>query len=214
MSSFTSELVAIPLPDGRRWRLAKGFTYHVGSKYSRDIIRVPAGFITDFASVPRIFWSLISSWGKHGKAAVVHDWLYRSGMRSRKKADEIFLEGMLVLGVNKIKAYIMYWAVRLFGGPAYNPPENLCPYVHTRWRKIMGKIIKYEHHGGRVYVDEDDKGKHREHCLCWRCARFNPGLPELNCPTANLVYAVCLECGVVLPVWECAFFEYKGGNKK
>ena len=48
MSSFTDPLIVSPLPDGRKWKLVDGFTYHVGSEQSPDIIHVPAGFITDF----------------------------------------------------------------------------------------------------------------------------------------------------------------------
>lgn len=36
----------------------------------------------------------------------------------------------------------------------------------------MGKIVEYEHHGTMVSVDEDFKGKHRDACLCYRCANF------------------------------------------
>jgi hypothetical protein len=68
------------------------------------------------------------------------------------------------------------------------------------------KIIGYEHHGVNVSVREDLKGKHREHCLCYRCRKFNPGKPETNCPIANLLYAVCLAQNVVTPVWECSQF--------
>ena len=32
--------------------------------------------MTDFASVPPVFRSLVSNWGKHGNAAVLHDYLY------------------------------------------------------------------------------------------------------------------------------------------
>ena len=77
MSSFTSRLEVTPLDDGRRWRLIRSFRYHVHTRYSGTIITVPAGFITDFASSPRIFWPIVSPWGKWGKAAIVHDLLYQ-----------------------------------------------------------------------------------------------------------------------------------------
>ena len=73
----------------------------------------------------------------------------------------------------------------------------------------MGQIIQYVHHGATVCVDEELKGKHRSHCLCFRCKRFNPGVPETNCSTANLLYAVCIRCDVVTPVYECPLFEEK-----
>jgi hypothetical protein len=70
----------------------------------------------------------------------------------------------------------------------------------------MAKFEQYEHHGSLVWVNKELKGKHREHCLCFSCANFNPGKPETNCPIANLNYAVCLAEGMVLPVYECPKF--------
>lgn len=57
--------------------------------------------------------------GNHTKAAVLHDYLYGQGVRPRKQCDEIFLEAMESLGVSKTRRYVMYWAVRAFGGKAY-----------------------------------------------------------------------------------------------
>lgn len=31
----------------------------------------------------------------------------------------------------------------------------------------------YNHHGVDVWVRSDLQGKHREHCLCFRCSRLN-----------------------------------------
>ena len=115
MSEFTTLLLVSPLPDGRRWIIMREFRYYVGHEGSDDIIVVPVGFITDFASVPRPFWAVIPRWGKHGNAAVVHDFLYQEQRRTRREADDIFLEGMTVLNVRKSTRLVMYWAVRLFG---------------------------------------------------------------------------------------------------
>lgn len=71
----------------------------------------------------------------------------------------------------------------------------------------MGDIIRYEHHGAEVCVDEDLKGKHRSHCLCFRCAKFCPENREKSCPRANLLYAYCVAFDMVTPVYECPEFE-------
>ena len=115
MSSFTSPLIVSPMPDGRRWKLHIPFKYHVGSKYSKNVITIPKGFITDFASVPWMLWSWLPSWGKYGKAAVVHDYLYQHHQVSRGMSDLIFYEAMLVGDTRKWKARLMYFGVRLFG---------------------------------------------------------------------------------------------------
>lgn len=131
MSSFTTRLIVTPLADGKRWRLAVPFEYHVGAEESGDVITVPRGFTTDFASVPRPFWSLFPPWGTYGKAAVLHDYLYViQGVRgsteqlfhrtrSRAECDGIFLEAMKVLGVNIVTRTALWSAVRTWGWIAW-----------------------------------------------------------------------------------------------
>lgn len=115
MSSFTTPLIVRHL-DGQRWRLMESFKYAVGDEYSEEIIRVPRGFITDFASIPRLFWTIIGHpTGKYGKAAVIHDYCYFRKLYSRKRSDEIFYEAMKVLKVPFVKRWLMYHAVRMFG---------------------------------------------------------------------------------------------------
>lgn len=42
-----------------------------------DTFIVPAGFRTDFATVPRVLRSVVESYGAYTRAAVLHDWLLR-----------------------------------------------------------------------------------------------------------------------------------------
>jgi len=118
MSSFTSPLVVEFLGEGK-WRLRHAFAYQLEG--SDKVVKVPVGFVTDFASIPKIFWSILSPYGKYGKAAVVHDWLYHHNKEyDRKQADNIFKEAMKVLKVNWLTRGIVYNAVRWFGGSAWN----------------------------------------------------------------------------------------------
>jgi len=66
-------------------------------------------------------------------------------------------------------------------------------------------IEKYEHHGTLVSVDSDLKGKHRDHCLCYKCENFKPNSLE-NCMIAQDVFDNCTAYGIVTPVWECPKF--------
>lgn len=83
------------------------------------MIIVPRGFQTDLASVPRlpVLWLLAG--GSANSAAVVHDYLYRSKMVSRAIADDIFFEIMEATGVPLWRCWLMFGAVRVFGGNAY-----------------------------------------------------------------------------------------------
>lgn len=69
----------------------------------------------------------------------------------------------------------------------------------------MGKIIQYTHHNWRVSVDEDLKGKHREHCLCFRCDLFAPNQHH-NCAIAQGIFHICQKHGLTLPVRECPYY--------
>jgi hypothetical protein len=119
MSSFTENLIVSPLPDGKQWVTRREFYYDVGDKDSGDRICVPIGFVTDFASIPRFLWWLFPKWGKYGNASVIHDYLYSTRLRSRREADAIFYEGMIVLQTPRWQARLIYLAVRWFGWIAY-----------------------------------------------------------------------------------------------
>ncbi len=119
MSRVTESLVVTPLSDGKTWIILSEFGYEVGEEGSGDHISVPIGTHTDFASIPRSLWAVFPRWGKYGNAAVIHDWMYWNQSRSRKEADDIFLEGMEVLEVPTWKRKAIYRAVRWFGGFAW-----------------------------------------------------------------------------------------------
>lgn len=79
------------------------------------VVTVPAGFKTDFASVPRLFWSWIPRTGRYNHAALVHDFLYRTQPQgwTRRMADEVFLDLMREDGVSALRARLMHRAVRV-----------------------------------------------------------------------------------------------------
>src|SRR5262249_18421752 len=52
-------------------------------------VHVPIGFVTDFASIPRMFWSALRPDGLYAYAAVVHDYLYWEQYLSRETSDQI-----------------------------------------------------------------------------------------------------------------------------
>lgn len=99
----------------RNWILVEDLVY----RGNKDKFVIHGGFVTDFASVPRIFWSLISPWGRQLKAAIVHDYLYTTGVVSRKDADGLFYRMMKELGVGWMKRQAIYRSVRIFGSKYY-----------------------------------------------------------------------------------------------
>ena len=103
-----------PLDIGKKpeeWILTENCTYQ--SDLWKPIITVESGFVTDLASIPRIFRFLIIKNGRHRPAAIVHDHLCRLKLDfSRVLADKIFLEAMKVCKVPRIRRRLMYWAVR------------------------------------------------------------------------------------------------------
>lgn len=94
-------------------------TYYVGELGSSLSMTVEAGYLTDLASVPVVFRGLFAPDGPWAQAAVVHDYLYREGLVSRKMSDLILFEAMGVLEVPLWQRWAIYLAVRVGGGRAY-----------------------------------------------------------------------------------------------
>lgn len=81
---------------------------------------VPPGFETDLASIPRILHAMIPVNGRHRAAAILHDWLYETQLRSRAESDRLFLEAMADSGVRWTQRQVMYAGVRLGGWIAWS----------------------------------------------------------------------------------------------
>jgi hypothetical protein len=92
-------------------------------RFSLGGIHVPAGFITDLDSVPRIpiFYTIFK--GRTTDEAVIHDYLYSIGFE-RKAADEIFLQLMDRGRVRRRYRLPIYWAVRLLGWIRYRKKSS------------------------------------------------------------------------------------------
>jgi hypothetical protein len=123
MSKFTTPVI-LEKPGYCKWRVYESFEFYLQDDNS-DVIKVPAGVVTDLASVPRIFWTFLPPDGRYAKAAIIHDYMYDNALWTKKEADLIFLDGMRVLGVPKWKRTVMYHAVRMFGKGRYAQNRTL-----------------------------------------------------------------------------------------
>lgn len=112
MGYFNDTVTLQPLPDGHNWKVVDPVIY---VDDAREVIAVPAGFTTDLASVPRLFWAIIPPFGKYDGAAIVHDYLYSTQIYTRAKSDGILLEAMKAEGVSAFERWVIYSAVRSFG---------------------------------------------------------------------------------------------------
>lgn len=112
----TGMLVTAVLPDGIHEILLRDFTV----AWKNHVLFIPRGFVTDYASVPRFFQRLIPQRGKYSPAAVIHDFLYWTGIYSRAESDKIaFLELSRRLGVGFLDRVILYLGVRIGGWVAW-----------------------------------------------------------------------------------------------
>lgn len=101
------------------WTLVEPLRY---SANSGQIFEVPAGFKTDFASVPRILLIFDAFGDRANLAATLHDWLYAKNpttgehpVPSRDVADSLIREAALAQGCDQVVADVLYAGVRAGG---------------------------------------------------------------------------------------------------
>lgn len=117
MSSFTKLVVEVI--DGEMFSVSQDFSFYRESDVE-TIYTVPAGFKTNFASVPRLLQIFFKKKDVYSAASVLHDYLYTAKIVSKEDADMMLKEGMLVLGSSKVSAYLFWLAVHLFGKAAWD----------------------------------------------------------------------------------------------
>lgn len=102
------------LPEIGKWKLTRPLIYF----HNTGAIVVPAGFVCDEDSVPRvpIVYALFK--GRAVQSAWVHDYLYRI-QAGKAAADRIFLDAMKDEGLPAYVRYPIYWAVVYCGDSSY-----------------------------------------------------------------------------------------------
>ena len=88
------------------------------------VITVPTGFLTDGASVPRVFWNIFDPFGPFFPAGIIHDFLYSRASDhhfdcDRATADRLFKEAMFNSGIGWVTRETIYRAVRIGGWRSY-----------------------------------------------------------------------------------------------
>lgn len=111
----------------RKFTLDSDFVYQDNEKDIR--VTVPAGFTTDFSSVPGAFWAYFAPW-EHPEAGLIHDWLYKAPERfqsatlkpplDRGQCDDIFRRILHLKGVRWGKRQALWLALKIGGGRAWD----------------------------------------------------------------------------------------------
>lgn len=99
---------------GRGKYVTVGPTAYVGAD---DVITIGAGFETDLATVPRLFWALLPPQGAYESAAVLHDFgcvslAEGTCLLSSRDVDGLFRRVMRESGVGLITRWVMWTGVR------------------------------------------------------------------------------------------------------
>lgn len=110
--------VAIEQIDAKQWRVVEPLRWVSGNG---DVVEVPSGSTTDFASTPRPLVWLKPRTGRHTAASVIHDYLWRvecpAGRMTYRTADRIFRDVMRDAEVPLLRRWVGWAAVRLAAIP-------------------------------------------------------------------------------------------------
>lgn len=105
------------------WVVLDDFSFITALNGQPVCVFIPAGYLTDGASVPVGLRGIIPPWGVYGAAVVVHDYLceYLTVLRNdtplaitRKQCDEIFKVAMIAINVPKFQVNLIYGGVSLY----------------------------------------------------------------------------------------------------
>lgn len=98
--------------DFRRWSIQTALIY----RGKTDTWKVPRGFVTDFASVPRFAVWLVPVTGRYTKASILHDWFccygIQAGLITARDTDGVFRRIMREDGVPFVLRWLVWTGVR------------------------------------------------------------------------------------------------------
>jgi hypothetical protein len=126
-----------PFADQTKWLLIRPFQYQILD--TKFVIDVPAGFVTDFASIPRQLWALASPHGFYSRASIIHDFLYWDQRCTREQADRIMLIAMQESAVSFAERQAIYAGVRAGGQSSWD--DNATARAQGMLRTVPAQMI-------------------------------------------------------------------------
>lgn len=122
------------------WEYAEPWAVDVVLKGEGAVrIEIAAGYWTDLASVPKkLRGTFDNGSGEFGVliASQVHDALYSTHYLSKDFADTIFREMLIYFRIGKLKSWLYYEAVHLFGDRAWeHSDESDRKFVKLFWHE-------------------------------------------------------------------------------
>jgi hypothetical protein len=114
---FIGKLITKDLDDNM-WEVVVNYAFDDSKGVRHHVLK---DFVTDCASIPRPLWSIVGPprATDMAQAATLHDDKYQFGGVKRKRADQLLIEGMKVLGAPWWKRRLVYLGVRAGGWVAW-----------------------------------------------------------------------------------------------
>lgn len=118
---FLTEDIIVASSGDDRWELLRALIY----EGQRETFTIPAGYVTDYATVPAVISWLIPRYGAYTRAAILHDYLITDLLPTGLEPNDIdglFRRVLRELGVSAPRRWLMWAGVRygsLFGGRAH-----------------------------------------------------------------------------------------------
>lgn len=118
--TFINDPVLVPHGNKDGWMLYEDFFVRLDTESADDslTLRIPKGFITDLASVPKLPVIFLMYEGKARRSAIVHDYLYEL-QYPKEWCDSVFYAAM-DNEVSDRDQYAMWLAVHLGGHAAWS----------------------------------------------------------------------------------------------
>ena len=116
-------------PTKQEWK-----TWVRTSPMTLSTVVVPSGFMTDFASIPRLLrWLYSSNSAPWQRAAVLHDYLYSTTTMTRTLADRHYYWQARRDGTSEAASMLQYLALRIFGAAAFRSNRRR-QRIYRHWR--------------------------------------------------------------------------------
>jgi hypothetical protein len=121
-----------------KFQLADTFELEVSDELEdgfTEYFIVPKGYVTDLASIPRLFWNIVPpNLSEAQQASVIHDYIYSHlyWYYSKNYADRLLRDLMKKDGASKFVYTLFYTAVRCGGKGGWSKLNQSYPLPHYR----------------------------------------------------------------------------------